>query len=116
MVGPDWLYHPLGVCSGGSTYVACRSYNFWSGVGSDLAYLAILLSMLAAAWRIYRKLRPHLECHEETCHRLGLHRAGPHFRTCWEHHPVLGAHPRGKVPLARIHAAHRDDEARRHRG
>lgn len=110
MIGPGWFYHPLGICVHGPSYISCRSYNFWSGIGSDFGELALIAQLIAGAiiaWRLYKKLRPHLECHEETCHRIGWHKVEhtPH-RCCWEHHPILGGHPSHSVPLKTIHARH----------
>jgi hypothetical protein len=111
-IGPRWLWHPLGVCVHGPNYDACRSYNFFSGSGSDLQEVAIIFSVIAAIiaiWRFYKRIRPQIECHTEGCRKLGLHHvAGTHFRTCWEHHPVLSDHPHHQVPLDVIRRAHRD--------
>ena len=38
-------------------------YGFWSGIGSDLSYLAIL----GVAWH-------HLNCHTDGCWRIARHR------------------------------------------
>jgi hypothetical protein len=43
VLGPVWLYHPLGNCTGThAERTRCLSYNFWSGIGSDLAYIATI--------------------------------------------------------------------------
>ena len=59
------------------------SYLFWSGAGSDLAYL----TFLAAAVGVYRKHN----CRMRWCLRLGRHDyTDPHGVTrslCWRHHP-----------------------------
>jgi hypothetical protein len=52
------LAHILGLDSGSG-----RWYLFWSGIGSDLAYLAVF----GALWH-------HLNCHEPGCWRLARHR------------------------------------------
>lgn len=53
-------------------------YAFWSGAGSDLAYLGIFL----AVWR-------HANCHEAKCLRIGhLPVEGTTFKVCRRHHPA----------------------------
>lgn len=92
-------------------------YQFWSGLGSVILQVSLIIAPITAAIVLYRRLwlkrvRPHLECHEETCHKIGLHPvAGTSFRTCWVHHPELGKHPHRHIPLAHIHAAHSENTA-----
>ena len=75
-----WLQHVFGFGNGdgNSAY-----YLFWSGAGSDLAYL----SVFAAALGMYRKNN----CRMRWCWRLGRHEyTDPHHVTrllCWRHHP-----------------------------
>jgi len=65
------VWHWLGYWSG-VTSEAGKGYAFWSGIGSCLAYLAIL----GAAWR-------HLNCHTDGCRRLGKHHvAGQQYKVC----------------------------------
>lgn len=119
VVFPTWLWHPLAtrVCRSEFkgfplTVRDCLSYNFWSGIGSDfgeVTLVGIAVGSILAVWNVYRKLRPHLECHEETCAKLALHKIeGTPLRVCWHHHPLLSQHPHGKVPLHVIHKAHAD--------
>ena len=52
-------------------------YLFWSGAGSDLAYLSI-------AWTLLRKHN----CHAAGCWRIGRHPVeGTTFVVCRRHHP-----------------------------
>ena len=76
-----WLAHFFGVASGDSNSPA---YLFWSGAGSDLAYL----SVLAAAIGVYRKHN----CQMRRCWRIGRHEftdpdGGVTRAVCWRHHP-----------------------------
>ena len=53
------------------------SYLFWSGIGSDLAYLGIL-------WAVFRRLN----CHQPRCARLGRFPVeGSQLHACRKHHP-----------------------------
>ena len=59
-------------------------YLFWSGAGSDLAYL----SFLAAAVTVYRRHN----CAKAWCPRIGKHEftnpdTGIKRLLCWKHHP-----------------------------
>lgn len=59
-------------------------YLFWSGAGSDLAYL----SFLVAGVTLYRKHN----CHKTWCPRIGKFefedpRDGVKHMLCWKHHP-----------------------------
>jgi hypothetical protein len=56
-----WLLHVLGVDQG-QPYGSWNAYNFWSGAGSDLAYLGIFAAL-------YRKHN----CHQPRCWRIGRH-------------------------------------------
>ncbi len=58
-----WLAHILGLDSASGPW-----YLWWSGAGSDLGELTILV----VVWR-------HLNCHEPGCWRLARHRM-PHCR------------------------------------
>ena len=52
-------------------------YAFWSGAGSDLAYLGII-------WALVRKAN----CHERRCLRIGhLPVEGTAYKVCRHHHP-----------------------------
>jgi hypothetical protein len=59
-------------------------YLFWSGAGSDLAYL----SFLVAGLTLYRKHN----CHKAWCPRIGKFEFedpvdGVKHMLCWKHHP-----------------------------
>ena len=78
----------------GLTNASGEPYLFWSGIGSDLAYLSIFAL-------VYRKLN----CHQDGCRRVGLHKVdGSPYIVCKKHHPAI---PAGPVTAAHIHAAHR---------
>lgn len=67
-------------------------YLFWSGCGSDLAYLSIF----ALAYR-------RLNCHTDRCRRIGLHKvSGTPYVTCRKHHPAIPQ----RVTAEHIAAAH----------
>lgn len=99
LVIPDWLWHPLGVCSGN----AC-GYQFWSGVaGSFLIGGGLWTGGLSMYWRH--------TCHAPGCLRIGKHpTADGMHHLCARHHPDL---PDGRRSLEEIHAAH---HAARHGG
>lgn len=56
------------------------TYQFWSGVGSDLGELTLIGAMIVA----YRKI----ECHRSGCHRIGRFTHG-HLKLCHRHHPFV---------------------------
>jgi hypothetical protein len=93
----DDLFHPL----------RYWGYQFWSGIGSDIGELSIVISIIVAALAVRRFLHTHFPCHTDGCRKLGFHHvAGTPYRTCWHHHPVLASYERATVPLAQIHEAH----------
>ena len=74
-----------------------ESYLFWSGAGSDLAYL----SFLSAAIVRYRKHN----CHVKRCWRMGRHEfTEPDTeikrKLCWKHHPSVD---RRQMTRAKLH-------------
>lgn len=78
----NFLWHPLGYCSGTHGQVdACRSYNFWSGIFSDATIFTGFAVLLLTFWRTHN-------CHIHRCWRLMWH---PHPETghpvCRHHHP-----------------------------
>ena len=82
MVGPEWLWHPLGQCAGThAEVIRCKSYNFWSGVsGSFITSLPGWCVALALFLR-------HHNCHEHGCWR-----AAKNGRThCKKHNHLEGA-------------------------
>lgn len=63
-------------------------YLFWSGAGSDLAYL----TFLGGAVAVYRKHN----CQRKGCPRIGRHeftdpRDNVKRNLCWKHHPDIRA-------------------------
>jgi len=50
------LLHPLGSCTGThAQYIACRGYNFWSGIASDVGEVTLITAVLAGFYGAYRK-------------------------------------------------------------
>ena len=91
------LFHPL----------RYWGYQFWSGIGSDIGEVSIVVSIVVAALTVRRFLRAHFPCHTDSCRKLGFHHvAGTPYRTCWHHHPVLNSYEHATVPLEHIHGAH----------
>lgn len=105
---PSWFWHPLGLCAGTPrTTQGCKGYNSWSGIFSDVGEVTLIVGLITGSVAARRFLHTHFECHEETCHKLGVHHVeGTPYRTCWRHHPVLSSHEKGSVPLSHIHEAH----------
>lgn len=108
LYAPAWFWHPLGYCDGTLAQIRdCRGYNSWSGIFSDIGEITLLAGLVTVPLAVLRFLHAHFECHEETCHRLGVHHvAGTPYRTCWPHHPVLSEHEKHGVPLRVIHDRH----------
>jgi hypothetical protein len=92
--GPVWLYHPLGNCTGTrAEQTRCLSYNFWSGIGSDLAYIITIGSAVLVGWRSYKHWRKLHECSEEGCKLIGPFQLPSGARACAIHHPHLDTRP-----------------------
>lgn len=88
---PSWLYSWTGV--GPQANGWC--YSFWSGFGSCLTYIGIVV----AGWR-------HLNCHAKGCWRVGRHTVdGTPFKVCRRHHPAI---PNKGATVEEIHQAHRE--------
>jgi hypothetical protein len=108
---PSWLWHPLGQCAGAhAEYIRCRSYNFWSGIGSDLGELTLITGLLLALWRTHK----HLECHVEApknCHRWGHLVPGTGHRACRAHHPHATEGGNGNITADVILKHHEDSGA-----
>jgi hypothetical protein len=111
VLGPVWLYHPLGNCTGNhAEKTRCLSYNFWSGIGSDLAYITTIGSAVFVGWRAYRHWRKLHECHEEGCKLLGTFQLPSGARACLIHHPHLDTRPESERGLLhKLQAKHLDD-------
>lgn len=61
-------------------------YQWWSGIGSCLAYVTGLATILGLVWR-------HLNCHEPRCKRIGrfhVETPGQRWLVCKHHHPTGG--------------------------
>ena len=83
VLGPVWLYHPLGNCTGTpAERTRCLSYNFWSGIGSDLAYIATIGGAVLVGWRSYMHWRKLHECQEEGCKLIGTFHLPSGARAC----------------------------------
>ncbi len=68
--------HLLGLDNGSGMW-----YLFWSGIGSDIGELTLLV----AAWSFIRKSN----CHVHGCWRVGRHATGD-ATVCRKHHPEGG--------------------------
>ena len=104
---PHWLWHPLGVCAGSAKQVLqCRSYAFWSGIGSDFGELTLVISAITGLVLLLRFYKTHLTCHVTTCNRPALHPViGTPYRTCAPHHPTV---PDDVITPDHIAQAHAD--------
>ena len=79
----DDLFHPL----------HGQGYQFWSGIGSDLGELSILIAITAFVWGWYRVHN----CHVKGCKSILTHPDPAHgWPACRRHHSMndsLGADP-----------------------
>lgn len=90
-----WLWHPL----------QGPGYQFWSGIGSDIAEITLISALLAGFYKTYR----HLECHVESpkaCHRIGHLVPGTGHRACTKHHPHSDERGSGKITEKSIRECH----------
>jgi hypothetical protein len=82
---PSWFFHPLGVCSGsGSELVRCKSYGFWSGIGSDIGEATIVTGLVTIVLGFWH----HHNCQVHGCLRLSFRPHPAHgYPVCRGHHP-----------------------------
>lgn len=105
---PSLLLHPLGVCVGSKAAIAaCKSYNFFSGIGSDISQITLVGTLVGGALALLK----HLNCDAPRCLRYGPHRtADGHHKLCRVHHPDL---PKRRQSLESIlHHHHKAKEGR----
>jgi hypothetical protein len=70
-----WLEYYFGL-----TNLSGPWYGFWSGVGSDIAELAIIGGLITLVHKH--------NCHAKGCWRIGKHKVeGTEYVTCRKHHP-----------------------------
>lgn len=91
IIADGYLLHPIGNCTGLSKHLTllCRGYNFYSGIGSDLQEVTLLVMAISGAivvWKFWRHWKKLHECHLETCHRIAFHPHPVHG------HPVCKPH------------------------
>ena len=91
-----WFQHIFGFYNGGGN---SPQYLFWSGAGSDLAYL----TFLGGAVAIYRKHN----CQMKGCLRIGRHefqdpKDSVKRNLCWRHHPDIASRQLTKSRIAAI--------------
>lgn len=105
-IGPEWLWHPLGLCVGHhAEVVKCKSYNFHSGIEGNIPLIGMFVSILVAMWRVYK----HVECDVESprnCHRIGHRVPGTAHFACHTHHPH--AEEKGNITVEDIHRHHKE--------
>jgi hypothetical protein len=114
---PTWLWHPFGQCGGThSEVVRCHSYNFWSGIGSDISEITLVSIVVGGIIHAIRTYRKHTECHEERCSRHGKYVIEGGVRCCDVHHPALDERPHnGRGRVHALHIAHLEHMARMQR-
>jgi hypothetical protein len=70
-----WVLHLLGV----EPRQPSTAYNWWSGAGSDLGEITLLVALVGF-----------FNCHETGCFRVGrlttVEENGHHYRRCRRHH------------------------------
>lgn len=71
-------------------------YGFWSGFGSDLGEVTLVVAVVA--W--YKTN----QCHVDSCHKIGKH-PFKHYKLCRKHHPDIPNH----LTHAHILKLHKDD-------
>ncbi len=89
----NWLAHFFGLDNLSGPW-----YGFWSGVGSDIAELAIIGGLITM-------VRQH-NCEVHKCWRLGRHKTAAGHRACRRHHPD------GHLTHERLLRAHREATAK----
>jgi hypothetical protein len=87
------FWHPLGQCAGTHAEVArCRSYNWWSGIASDISEVTLPVGVAAfylrhtcgASWRCLRWAHHKVDgTTASVCH---VHHTGAHHRRLQLHH------------------------------
>lgn len=86
-----WIFHPL----------LGRGYQFWSGIGSDIAEVTLIFG-------VYAFLRKN-NCHTKGCWRIGRHPVeGTGYVVCRKHHPDP------KPTVEYIHKLHHKTEEEKH--
>lgn len=89
------IWHWLLVATG-SLNTSGTQYGFWSGFGSDIGEVTIIIGLIT--W--YKSG----ECHIDTCHRRGRY-PFQHYKLCRLHHPEVPA----ELTHAHILALHKHD-------
>ncbi len=85
----------------GSNNTSGIQYGFWSGFGSDIGEITILVAVIGW-WR-------HNECHVDGCHRLGRH-TFRQYKLCARHHPGVPAKVT-HLHILQLHKEGRDEAA-----
>jgi hypothetical protein len=94
----NWLYWFFGIGGGGP------HYGFWSGAGSDIGEITLVGAVIVAL--------KHVNCHDEGCWRIGLHKVeGTPYKACHKHHPVLAKQPHITAEI--MAKAHEEYQAQR---
>lgn len=69
-----WLAHWMGLLNAGGPI-----YSFWSGIGSDVGELTLVVGVIS--------LLRHNNCEVKPCWRLGRHKTAAGHKVCRRHHP-----------------------------
>lgn len=73
----NWFEHGSGM-----TNLSGPEYGFWSGFGSDITELALIITLITGSVKVYQNTR----CHVDTCHKHGKY-PFQHYKLCKNHHP-----------------------------
>src|SRR5580698_7102502 len=60
-----------------------HNYNFWSGFGSDISEIALVIAVFTGVIHAYRARN----CEVTRCWRIGRHKTAANHRVCRKHHP-----------------------------
>jgi hypothetical protein len=118
LIGPDWLWHPLGQCTPASSnahiaaheIVRCKSYNLWSGIVSDIGEITLVTAALTLIFTMFRAHNCSVSS-PRFCWRFGHPVVGTSFKACTKHHPGKWRKEDGLVTAAHIDCAHKEAAA-----
>ena len=87
------VQHWVAIHTGTESAGPDRYYNWWSGFGSDIGEVTLIVAILTPATMAAR----HHNCHTRGCWRITMHKlkdpeTGAEYRQCHKHHPALCDH------------------------